>query len=69
MSNPNLPPKKWLEENLEKDRQFLNWFGVKTHVIDDTENSRIKLVADFSNIKHDRKTIYFGYNKGKQDDE
>ena len=63
MSNNNLPPKKWLEENLEKDRQLLERLGITAHVIDNAEDENMRLIADFSTVRCSQKTLCFGYNK------
>ena len=63
MNNNNLPPKKWLEERLEDDRKLLGLLGVTAHVIDDTDNDNIMLIADFSTVQCSQKTLCFGYNK------
>ena len=62
-NNNNLPPKKWIEEQLEKDRKLLEMFGITTTMIDDPDNYNMRLIADFSTVRCSNKTLCFGYNK------
>ena len=63
MNNNNLPPKKWLEKQLEDDQKLLGMLGITAHVIDDADNESLRLIADLSNVKCSQKTLCFGYNK------